>query len=235
MPGRSDRDAVRGAQDPDRARRRAKQARDHGTTNAPDERERRSPLTITACRSIKRVCHQRSPAEQLVILMASPESCQGSRSVDRDEARHHAWPLLHQASTRSRRTSPSLSVSIGLLKSVSRLVSPRTGGLGAYNREMRQHLVKLAPAFLVGGRSLIYNRKTSSPPADASIDMRPPNHMEIVADADPTMLGSTPCIRTMSPKASAPAGAVPRSSSSTAHNFALGCDRDADADGDGET
>jgi hypothetical protein len=53
---------------------------------------------------------------------------------------------------------------------------------------MRQHLVKLAPAFLVGGCSLIYNPNNIKPPADSSIDMRPPIDMEIVADADPTML-----------------------------------------------
>ena len=53
---------------------------------------------------------------------------------------------------------------------------------------MRQHLVKLAPAFLVGGCSLIYNPNNIKPPADASIDMRPPIDTEIVADADPTML-----------------------------------------------
>jgi hypothetical protein len=53
---------------------------------------------------------------------------------------------------------------------------------------MRQHLVKLAPAFLVGGCSLIYNPNNIKPPADAPIDMRPPIDMEMVADADPTML-----------------------------------------------
>jgi hypothetical protein len=53
---------------------------------------------------------------------------------------------------------------------------------------MRHHLVKLAPAFLVGGCSLIYNPNNIKPPADAPIDMRPPIDMEIVADADPTML-----------------------------------------------
>lgn len=52
---------------------------------------------------------------------------------------------------------------------------------------MRQHLVKLAPAFLVGGCSLIYNPNNIKP-NDAAVDMKPPIDVEIAADADPTML-----------------------------------------------
>ncbi|MES1157555.1 MAG: hypothetical protein ABUL67_00520, partial [Haliangium ochraceum] len=67
-------------------------------------------------------------------------------------------------------------------------MSLRTGELPGYNRDMRQHLVKLAPAFLVGGCSLIYNPSNIKATDASTVDMKPPIDVEVVADADPTMI-----------------------------------------------